>query len=185
MPLEQLQRVTRLLLGLVDVAGAQMDLGERRHGLRGVRVAAGVERDPERLLQQVDRLVGLAEEEVQAAEVVRELADVNLVGRAPRTRRAPSRRSCARAPSGLRGRRRATPGSTRRRSCAGRSRPRRAGARARCPRARPRSRAGGASSASATRGCSSEAGRTGGPSARRARAPRSAARAPSATLFSW
>ncbi len=33
----------------------------------------------ERLLEQSDRLVGLAEEEVQAAEVVRELADVNPV----------------------------------------------------------------------------------------------------------
>ena len=42
---EQPQRVARLLLGLLDVAGAQMDLGERRDGLRRVGVAAGVERD--------------------------------------------------------------------------------------------------------------------------------------------
>ena len=72
--------MTRLLLRLLDVAGAEMDLRERRDSLRGIGVAAGLEGDAERLLQQADRLVGLAEEEVQPAEVVRELADIDAVG---------------------------------------------------------------------------------------------------------
>ena len=70
----------RLLLGLVDVAGTQMNLCERGHGLRSVCITAGLERDPECRLEQHDRLVRLAEQEVQAAEVVRELPDVHLVG---------------------------------------------------------------------------------------------------------
>src|SRR4051812_32081456 len=77
--LEELKRVTRLLLRLLDVAGAEMDLGERGDSLRRIGVAAGLEGDAECFLQEADRLVGLAEEEVQAAEVVRELADVDTV----------------------------------------------------------------------------------------------------------
>src|SRR5436190_3402361 len=78
--LEEAQRVPRLLFGLLDVAGSEMDLGQRGHRLRRVCVATGLEGDAERLLQEADRLVGLAEEEVQAAEIVRQLADVDLVG---------------------------------------------------------------------------------------------------------
>src|SRR5581483_7663316 len=76
---EQLERVTRLLLSLVEVAGAEMDLGERRDGAAGVSVPAGLESDRERLLQQADGVVGVAEEEVETAEVVRELADVDAI----------------------------------------------------------------------------------------------------------
>ena len=50
--LEEAERVTRLLLGLVDVARAQVNLRERRDGLRGIGVATGLEGDAERFLQQ-------------------------------------------------------------------------------------------------------------------------------------
>src|SRR5919197_3990960 len=78
--LEEAQRVPRLLFGLLDVASAKMDLGEGGHRLRRIGVAAGVEGDAEGLLQEADRLVGLAEQEVQATEVVRQLTDVHPVG---------------------------------------------------------------------------------------------------------
>src|SRR5882757_716594 len=51
---EQPQRMPRLLLGLFEVAGAQMNLGERRYGACSVAVAAGVEPDGERFLEQPD-----------------------------------------------------------------------------------------------------------------------------------
>src|SRR3954454_18630049 len=54
--LEEEQRMPRLLLGLLDVAGAQVDLRAGRDRLAGVRVAAGLERDGDGLLQQRDRL---------------------------------------------------------------------------------------------------------------------------------
>ena len=82
------ERVPRLLLRLLDVAGAEVDLCEGGHGLRRIRVAARVERDPESLFELPDRHVGLAEQEVQAAEVVRELPDMDRGRRAPRTPRA-------------------------------------------------------------------------------------------------
>ena len=44
-----------------------------------IRVAAGVEGDAERFLQEPDRFLRLAEQEVEGAEVVRQLADVNPV----------------------------------------------------------------------------------------------------------
>src|SRR5487761_797996 len=78
--LEQLQRVTRLLFGLPDVTAAQMNLRERRNGAAGISLVADVERNPEGLLQQRDRFVGLAEQEVEATEVVRQLTDVHPVG---------------------------------------------------------------------------------------------------------
>src|SRR5579884_1321986 len=74
---EQLECLARLLLGQLDVARAQMDLRERRNGAAGVGVAPEVEGDRERLLEQLHGLVGVAEQEVETAEVVRELADVN------------------------------------------------------------------------------------------------------------
>src|SRR5205814_646420 len=77
---EEPQRVTRLLLRLLDVAGAQMDLGERGDRARRVGVAPRLEGDAERFLELRDRLVGLAEQEVHRAEVVRQLADEHAVG---------------------------------------------------------------------------------------------------------
>ena len=53
------QRVTRLLLGLVDVARAQVDLREGRHRLRGIRVAAGLEAMPNASLRSTIALSGL------------------------------------------------------------------------------------------------------------------------------
>jgi len=72
--------VTRLLLGLFDVARPEMDLRERRDRASRVRVASEVERDRERLLEQLHRLLGVPEQEVEPAEVVRELADVDAIG---------------------------------------------------------------------------------------------------------
>src|SRR5438270_13683461 len=53
-----------------------MDLRERRHGLSRVGLAADLERDRERALQIVDRLVGLAEQVVETAEIVQQATDV-------------------------------------------------------------------------------------------------------------
>src|SRR4029077_19869631 len=77
---EQLERMTRLSLRVRERAGPQMDLSERRDGPACVRLAPQIERDRERLLEQLNRLVGVAEQEVEPAEVVRELADVDTVG---------------------------------------------------------------------------------------------------------
>ena len=68
--------MARLLLGERPLAGAEMHLRERRDRLRGIRLAADLERDRERALQVVDRVVGLAEQVVQTAEVVQQPADV-------------------------------------------------------------------------------------------------------------
>ena len=62
------------------VAGAQMDLRERRDRLRRVVVASDLERDRERVLQTLDRLLGLAEQELEPTEVVQQPADVRAVG---------------------------------------------------------------------------------------------------------
>ena len=57
-----------------------MDLGERGHCATCVGVPSQIEGDGEGLLEQLHCLLGVAEQEVQAAEVVRELADVDAVG---------------------------------------------------------------------------------------------------------
>src|SRR5512133_2644701 len=74
--LEQLERVARLLFGQSPIAGLQMNLCERRDRLRCIRVAANLERNGERALEIGDRIVGLAEQEVQATEVVEHAAEV-------------------------------------------------------------------------------------------------------------
>src|SRR4051794_13742399 len=56
-----------------------MDVGERRNDVRRLRIAALVEQHAVRVLQILDRLLGLAEVEVQPAEVVEQPADVTLV----------------------------------------------------------------------------------------------------------
>jgi hypothetical protein len=53
-----------------------MHLRERRDGLRSVLVVADLERDRERVLQVLDRVTGLAQQELETAEVVEETADV-------------------------------------------------------------------------------------------------------------
>ena len=62
------------------VAGAQVDLRERGDRLGRIVVATDLERDRERMLQVLDRPLGLAEQEVEPAEVVQEPADVGAVG---------------------------------------------------------------------------------------------------------
>src|SRR5262249_35927811 len=78
---EKVERLTSLVLGLLDAAGAQVDLRERRDRPTGVGIPTEVERDGERLLEQLHCLVGVAEQEVQPAEVVRELADMDAMGK--------------------------------------------------------------------------------------------------------
>src|SRR5712691_1793815 len=75
-PLEQLERVAGLLFGQAPVAGSEMNLCKRRDRLRCIRVATDLERNGERTLEIRDRVVGLAEQEVQAAEVVEHSAEV-------------------------------------------------------------------------------------------------------------
>src|SRR5438094_666990 len=70
---EQIERLASLFLCLLEIACAQMDLRERGHGASGVGFLAGVECDRERLLEQLDRVVRVPEQEVEPAEVVREL----------------------------------------------------------------------------------------------------------------
>src|SRR4051794_25836595 len=77
---DDLQGVQRLLLGALDVAGAQVDLRERRDGGRDLFVAAGLERHRDRMLEVLDRLLRLAEQELEAAEVVEQPRDVRAVG---------------------------------------------------------------------------------------------------------
>ena len=77
---ENLERVPRLLLGRAVVAGAQVHLRERRDRGRRVLVASDLERDREGVLQMLDRLLGLAEQELEPAEVVQQAADVDAVG---------------------------------------------------------------------------------------------------------
>src|SRR5215210_1609516 len=77
---EELQGLTRLLFGALDLARAQMNLRERRDGAGGVRLAAVLEEHLERLVQLLDRLLGLPEGEVDAAEVVEDAADGCAVG---------------------------------------------------------------------------------------------------------
>ena len=95
-------------------------------------------------------LLGLAEQELEAAEVVQQPPDVAAVGQLLVLRLRPLRVRAREHPVAVALGDRARPGSTPRRARAGRSSTRRARARARRPRARPRSRAGGGSSASAT-----------------------------------
>ena len=71
---------TGLLLGLLDVAGAEMNLRERRDGRGRLLVAPELERDREGLLEVLDRDLGLAEQELDRAEVVHQPADVRAVG---------------------------------------------------------------------------------------------------------
>ena len=125
-PVEPAQRVARVLLGRDRIAGPQVHLRERRHDRRHVVVVAVLERDGERLLEALDRPVGLAEQELEPAEVVEQPADVRCGRSAPRTPTSPAPRTCARAPSARRARRSARPGSTPRRARARPSSPPRA-----------------------------------------------------------
>ena len=56
---EHLERLARLLLGELDLAGAEVHLGERRDDPGGVDVVADVDQDLEGLLEVGDRVLGL------------------------------------------------------------------------------------------------------------------------------
>ena len=71
--------MARLRLRERWVAGAQVHLGERGDRVGGIDAVRAVEPDRDRLLEVGDRLLGLAEQEVEPAEVVQDLADVRLV----------------------------------------------------------------------------------------------------------
>ncbi len=60
-------------------ARAQVNLRERGDRGRRVLVAPDLERDRECVLEMLDRLLGLAEQELEAAEVVQQAADVDAV----------------------------------------------------------------------------------------------------------
>src|SRR5581483_11510428 len=62
------------------VSCAEVDLGERRGGTAGGAVATCLESDRKCVLEQGDRLFRPPEEEVQTAEIVRQLADVDAIG---------------------------------------------------------------------------------------------------------
>src|SRR5439155_8320745 len=76
---EQLERVPRLLLGPLDVAGAQMDMGDAVDRVSGLRVVADLEGDSYRVLEEVHRFFGMAEEEVDPAEVVEQAPEIPAV----------------------------------------------------------------------------------------------------------
>src|SRR5207248_1255254 len=76
---EQLQRMARLLLRELVLLRTEMNLGERRDRLRGVGVAARLERNRERLLEMSDCVLRLAEQVVEAAEVVEHPTEVDPV----------------------------------------------------------------------------------------------------------
>src|SRR5829696_1574903 len=73
---EELERVARLARRRCVVARAQVDLRQRRHRRCGLVLVVQLQRDPERLLQPHDRLVGFPEQELDDAEVVQQPADV-------------------------------------------------------------------------------------------------------------
>src|SRR5215210_6587416 len=72
---EELQGLARLLFGALDLARPQVNLRERRDGAGRVGLAAVLEEHLERLVQLLDRLLGLAEGEVDPAEVVQDAPD--------------------------------------------------------------------------------------------------------------
>src|SRR5581483_832409 len=77
---EQRERVSRVALGGDRVARPQVRLRERRDRGRGLVAVADLAGDRERLLEALDRPLGLAEQEVEDAEVVQQAADVRAIG---------------------------------------------------------------------------------------------------------
>src|SRR5215211_7618886 len=67
---EELERVPRLLLSDLRIPGAEMNLRKRGDHVTRVGFAADVEKDSVGVLEVANRLLGLAELEVEAAEVV-------------------------------------------------------------------------------------------------------------------
>ena len=70
---EKVQGVPSLLLGKLQLARAQMNLGQRRDRLSGVGVASHFERDGERLLEEGMDSSGLPRRNVRPPSVVKSL----------------------------------------------------------------------------------------------------------------
>src|SRR6266545_888505 len=77
--LEEGQSLARETLGLLEVVQLEMDGGERPRRLRGLFLAVRVERGRVGGLQVLDRLLGLPQEEIDAAEVVQQAGEIALV----------------------------------------------------------------------------------------------------------
>ena len=70
---QELDRVARVPLGLLEAPRVELDARERRDRLRGVSVVAQVERRRERLLEELLRALGVAEQVLVGADVGRRL----------------------------------------------------------------------------------------------------------------
>src|SRR5262249_17055118 len=77
---EQLERLARSGLGLLEATGLEIDLGKRAHDGGSLDVAALVEEDANRLLEVPHGLLGLAEQVGVGADVVEQPADGGAVG---------------------------------------------------------------------------------------------------------
>src|SRR6266850_2766734 len=73
---EQFERVSRPILGPLDLTGAQVNLGDAVDRVCGLHVVSDFEGDADCVLEQVYGLLGMAEEEVDSAEVVQQPAEV-------------------------------------------------------------------------------------------------------------
>jgi hypothetical protein len=73
------ERVARQLFRLLPVAEVQVHRGQRALSLRGRLDAVDLERGAERRLQVLDCLLGPAEQQVQAAEVVQDAGELAAV----------------------------------------------------------------------------------------------------------
>ena len=76
---EQLERIPRLLLGPLDLAGAQVNLGDAVDRVCGLRVVSDFQGDANCVLEELDSLRGMAEKEIDPAEVVQQAAEIAAV----------------------------------------------------------------------------------------------------------
>ena len=68
-----------MLVGRLVVADVLVHRRQAAQGLRGVRLRAGLDGERERRRQMIDRLLGMPEQELKAAEVEHQAAGVSLV----------------------------------------------------------------------------------------------------------
>src|SRR6185312_4773751 len=69
------ERATRETFGLLELAGAELNLCKRRDRICGLDVASEIEQDRERLLELLACVFRPAEQEGEPAEVVQAAAD--------------------------------------------------------------------------------------------------------------
>ena len=77
---QELERLARLRLGLLEPTHAEVHLGERADDVRGLDVAAFVEQRPQGVLKVRDRFLRFPELEREPPQVVQEPTDVLAVG---------------------------------------------------------------------------------------------------------